>query len=226
MRKKIFLCFGLSLLLLCGCDSANNETANTTNSVAEVSDEVSGKELDEVETTTEAKTVVFGQITAINNDVYTIALADQPQGMAQGMPQGGEGETPPEMPEGGQGEVPQGMPQGGEGETPPEMPEGGQGEAPQGMPQGGEGETPPEMPEDGQGEAPQGMPQGGQGQITLNGETKDITIDDSVTITVNGVNATKDDLKVNDIINIEMSGETITSISVGFGGGMQQETAN
>lgn len=206
MRKKIFLCFGLSLLLLCGCDSGNNETANITNSVAEVSDEVSGKELDEVETTAEAKTVVFGQIAAIKNDVYTIALADQPQGM----PQGGAGQ----------------MPQGGEGETPPEMPEGGEGEAPQGMPQGGEGETPPEMPEGGEGEVPQGMPQGGQGQIILNGETKDIKIDDSVTITVNGVNATKDDLKVNDVINIEMSGEMITSISVGFGGGIQQETAN
>ena len=203
MKKKLFLCFGLSLVLFCGCGNENKKSADmTTSSVAEV--------LDTVEPAEETKTSLLGQITAISGDVYTIALAEQPQG----------------MPQGEQGEIPQGMPQGGEGETPPEMPEGEQGEAPQGMPQGGEGETPPEVPEREQGEVPQGMPQGGEGQIAFNGETKDITIDDSVTITINGVSATKDELKVDDIINIEMSGETIVEIRVGFAGEMQQGTTN
>ena len=208
-RAKLFLCLNLSLLLFCGCGKGNESSNLVVSDEAEI-----------IEDTENAITLVFGQITEINGEQYTISLAEQPQ-FKDTMPQGGEGEIPSEMPQGEEGEMPSGIPQGGEGEMPPGIPQGGEGEMPPGIPQGGEGEMPPEMPQEGEGEMPPEMHQGVPMQLTFTGETKVIHVDSSTLITINGEHVTKDKLNLDDIVTIEMSGEEVISISVGYENGMK-----
>lgn len=94
-----------------------------------------------------------------------------------------------------------------------------QPEAPAGM-QGGM--MPSDMPAGGEGAMPSDMPAGGnapQQELTLTGNSQTVTVTENTTITVNGQEATIDDINTDDVVTVQMSGEEAVSINVGFGGG-------
>lgn len=105
----------------------------------------------------------------------------------------------------------------------PEAPAGMQGGMmPSDMPAGGEGAMPSDMPAGGEGEMPSDMPAGGnapQQELTLTGNSQTVTVTENTTITVNGQEATIDDINTDDVVTVQMSGEEAVSINVGFGGG-------
>lgn len=140
------------------------------------------------ESTTEQNTVesseekvesYLGQITAIDGNVISVALAEKPEAP--------NGEAPT-------GEAPS-------GEKP-------------------NGQTP-----DGNGSAPNGEAPNGQKPkkdmldemtLTLSGDTMTITANDDTIITIDGADATLDDLQVGDTVSFFLDGETVTSLSVGM----------
>lgn len=108
-----------------------------------------------------------------------------------------KGEQPP-MPEGGEQPI---KPEGGEQ---PIRPEGG--EEPTDKPDGGQMIENPEIG----GEAPE-MP------ADFTGETMTITITEDTSIIVNGEKATVAELAVDNIVSVVMDGDSVNSITVGFG---------
>ena len=147
------------------------------------------------ESTTEQSTVesgeekvesYLGQITAIDGNVISIALAEKPEAP--------DGEAPT-------GETPTGDKPDGTGDKP-------DGQAP-----------------DGNGGAPNGEAPNGQKPekdmldemtLTLSGDTMTITVNDDTIITIDGKDATLDELQVGDIVSFFLDGETVTSLSVGM----------
>ena len=126
----------------------------------------------------------LGQITAIDGNVISIALAEKP-------------------------EAPNGEAPTGEAPT---------GEAPT-------GEKPDGQAPDGNGGAPNGEAPNGQKPekdmldemtLTLSGDTMTITVNDDTIITIDGTDATLDDLKVGDTVSFFLDGEVVTSLSVGM----------
>lgn len=114
----------------------------------------------------------LGQITAIDGNVISIALAEKPEAP--------DGEAPT-------GEKPDGE------KTTGEVPSG---EAPDG--QKPEKDMLDEM------------------TLTLSGDTMTITVNDDTIITIDGANATLDDLHVGDTVSFFLDGEVVTSLSVGM----------
>ena len=141
----------------------------------------------------------LGQITAIDGNVISIALAEKPEAPNGEAP---TGEAP-------SGEKPDGQAPDGNGGAP-------NGEAPTGEAPSGEkpnGQTP-----DGNGSAPNGEAPNGQKPekdmldemtLTLSGDTMTI-------ITIDGEDATLDELQVGDTVSFFLDGETVTSLSVGM----------
>lgn len=140
------------------------------------------------ESTTEQNTVesseekvesYLGQITAIDGNVISIALAEKPEAP--------NGEAPT-------GEAPS-------------------GEKPNGQTPDGNGSAP-------NGEAPNGQkPEKDmldQMTLTLSGDTMTITVNDDTIITIDGEDATLDELQVGDTVSFFLDGETVTSLSVGM----------
>lgn len=148
----------------------------------------------------------LGQITAIDGNVISIALAEKPEAP--------EGEAP--VDEAPSGEKPDGQAPDGNGGAP-------NGEAPTGEAPSGEkpnGQTP-----DGNGGAPNGEAPNGQKPekdmldemtLTLSGDTMTITVNDDTIITIDGADATLDDLQVGDTVSFFLDGEIVTSLSVGM----------
>lgn len=135
------------------------------------------------ESTTEQSTVesseekvesYLGQITAIDGNVISIALAEKPEAP--------DGEAPV-------------------------------GEAPS-------GEKPDGQVPDGNGEAPNGQkPEKDmldEMTLTLSGDTMTITVNDDTIITIDGKEATLDDLQAGDTVSFFLDGEIVTSLSVGM----------
>ena len=162
------------------------------------------------ESTTEQNTVesgeekvesYLGQITAIDGNVISIALAEKleaPNGEAP------TGEAP-------SGEKSDGQAPDGNGGAP-------NGEAPTGDKT--DGQAP-----DGNDGAPNGEASDGQKPeknmldemtLTLSGDTMTITVNDDTTITIDGADATLDDLQVGDTVSFFLDGEVVTSLSVGM----------
>jgi len=52
--------------------------------------------------------------------------------------------------------------------------------------------------------------------LTLSGETMTITVNDDTIITIDGTDATLDDLQVGDTVSFFLDGEVVTSLSVGM----------
>ena len=140
------------------------------------------------ESTTEQNTVesseekvesYLGQITAIDGNVISVALAEKPEAP--------NGEAPT-------GEAPS-------------------GEKPNGQTPDGNGSAP-------NGEAPNGQkPEKDmldQMTLTLSGDTMTITVNDDTIITIDGEDATLDELQVGDTVSFFLDGETVTSLSVGM----------
>ena len=141
----------------------------------------------------------LGQITAIDGNVISIALAEKPEAP--------EGEAP--VDEAPSGEKPDG--QAPSGEAP-------RGEAPT-------GEKPDGQAPDGNGGAPNGEAPNGQKPekdmldemtLILSGDTMTITVNDDTIITIDGEDATLDELQVGDTVSFFLDGEIVTSLSVGM----------
>lgn len=121
----------------------------------------------------------LGQITAIDGNVISIALAEKPEAPNGEAP---TGEAP-------SGEKPDGQAPDGNGGAP-------NGEAPNG--QKPEKDMLDEM------------------TLTLSGDTMTITVNDDTIITLDGADATLDDLQVGDTVSFFLDGEVVTSLSVGM----------
>ena len=143
----------------------------------------------------------LGQITAIDGNVISIALAEKPEAPNGEAP---TGEAP-------SGEKPDGQAPDGNGGTP-------NGKAPA-------GEKPDGQAPDGNGGAPNEEAPNGQKPekdmldemtLTLSGDTMTITVNDDTIITIDGTDATLDDLKVGDTVSFFLDGEVVTSLSVGM----------
>ena len=148
----------------------------------------------------------LGQITAIDGNVISIALAEKPEAPNGEAP---TGEAP-------SGEKPDGQaPDGNGGALNGEAPTGKapNGEAPNGQTPDGNGSAP-------NGEAPNGQkPEKDmldQMTLTLSGDTMTITVNDDTIITIDGEDATLDELQVGDTVSFFLDGETVTSLSVGM----------
>lgn len=77
-----------------------------------------------------------------------------------------------------------------------------------------------EKPEAPDGEAPDGQkPEKDmldEMTLTLSGDTMTITVNDDTIITIDGADATLDDLQVGDTVSFFLDGEVVTSLSVGM----------
>lgn len=141
-----------------GTESAASESAEQKETIAPEST----TEQSALEKSEEKVESYLGQITAIDGNVISIALAEKPEAP--------DGEAPA-------GEVPS-------------------GEAPDG--QKPEKDMLDEM------------------TLTLSGDTMTITVNDDTIITIDGTDATPDDLQVGDTVSFFLDGEVVTSLSVGM----------
>lgn len=110
-------------------------------------------------------------------------------------------------------EQPAGAPDGAapsDGQTPPDQP--------------ADGDTRPEMPNNTASDVQSGAPQGEapQMQLTLTGETVDITVSDATTYQINGSDGALSDLAVDDIVTVEAQNDIAVSVTSGMGGGQHQ----
>lgn len=208
VNTKVMCAVLTAAMVMTGFTACGGTTSAGTESVA--SESAEQKETIAPESTTESGEEkvesYLGQITAIDGNVISIALAEKleaPNGEAP------TGEAP-------SGEKSDGQAPDGNGGAP-------NGEAPTGEAPSGEkpnGQTP-----DGNGSAPNGEASDGQKPekdmldemtLTLSGDTMTITVNDDTIITIDGADATLDDLQVGDTVSFFLDGEVVTSLSVGM----------
>lgn len=151
-----------------GTESAASESAEQKETIVPEST----TEQSALEKSEEKVESYLGQITAIDGNVISIALAEKPEAP--------DGEAP-------NGEKPDGQAPNGEKPT---------GEAPDS--QKPEKDMLDEM------------------TLTLSGDTMTITVNDDTIITIDGTDATPDDLQVGDTVSFFLDGEVVTSLSVGM----------
>ena len=164
-----------------GTESAASESAEQKETIApESTTEQSTVEQSTATESGEEKVESYlGQITAIDGNVISIALAEKPEAP--------DGEAPT-------GDKPDGQAPDDKGQAPSgEKPDG---EAPDG--QKPEKDMLDEM------------------TLTLSGDTMTITVNDDTIITIDGADATLDDLQVGDTVSFFLDGEIVTSLSVGM----------
>lgn len=197
VNTKVMCAVLTAAMVMTGFTACGGTTSAGTESAA--SESAEQKETIAPESTTEQGTVeqnaatesgeekvesYLGQITAIEGNVISIALAEKPEAP--------DGEAP-------SGEKPDGQVPDGNGGAP-------NGEAPAG-----------EVPS---GEAPDGQkPEKDmldEMTLTLGGDTMTITVNDDTIITIDGADATLDDLQVGDTVSFFLDGEVVTSLSVGM----------
>ena len=185
VNTKVMCAVLTAAMVMTGFTACGGTTSAGTESAA--SESAEQKETIAPESTTEQSTVeenaatesgeekvesYLGQITAIDGNVISIALAEKPEAP--------DGEAPT-------GEKPDGEAPAGEVPS---------GEAPDG--QKPEKDMLDEM------------------TLTLSGDTMTITVNDDTIITIDGANATLDDLHVGDTVSFFLDGEVVTSLSVGM----------
>ena len=184
VNTKVMCAVLTAAMVMTGFTACGGTTSAGTESVA--SESAEQKETIAPESTTEGTESgeekvesYLGQITAIDGNVISIALAEKP-----GAPNGEAptGEAP-------SGEKPNGQTPDGNGSAP-------NGEAPNG--QKPEKDMLDEM------------------TLTLSGDTMTITVNDDTIITIDGEDATLDELQVGDTVSFFLDGETVTSLSVGM----------
>ncbi len=194
VNTKVMCAVLTAAMVMTGFTACGGTTSAGTESVA--SESAEQKETIAPESTTEGTESgeekvesYLGQITAIDGNVISIALAEKPEAP--------NGEAPT-------GEAPSG-----------EKPYGQAPDANGGAPNG-------EAPT---GEAPSGEKPNGQKPekdmldqmtLTLSGDTMTITVNDDTIITIDGEDATLDELQVGDTVSFFLDGETVTSLSVGM----------
>lgn len=157
-----------------GTESAASESAEQEETIAPegTTEQSTVEQSTETESGEEKVESYLGQITAIDGNVISIALAEKP-------------ETP-------------------DGETP--TGEKSDGQAP-------DGEKPTGEASDGQKPEKDMLD---EMTLTLSGDTMTITVNDDTIITIDGADATLDDLQVGDTVSFFLDGEIVTSLSVGM----------
>ena len=152
----------------------------------------------------------LGQITAIDGNVISIALAEKPEAP--------DGEAP-------SGDKPDGQAPDGNGGAPDG--EALDGQAPSDKDQALTGEAPSSEKPDGQAPDGNGNGEALNGQkpekdmldemtLTLSGDTMTITVNDDTIITIDGEDAALEELQVGDTVSFFLDGEIVTSLSVGM----------
>ena len=184
VNTKVMCAVLTAAMVMTGFTACGGTTSAGTESVA--SESAEQKETIAPESTTEGTESgeekvesYLGQITAIDGNVISIALAEKPEAPNGEAP---TGEAP-------SGEKPDGQTPDGNGSAP-------NGEAPNG--QKPEKDMLDEM------------------TLTLSGDTMTITVNDDTIITIDGEDATLDELQVGDTVSFFLDGETVTSLSVGM----------
>mgnify|MGYP000682165675 FL=1 len=201
VNTKVMCAVLTAAMVMTGFTACGGTTSAGTESVA--SESAEQKETIAPESTTESAESgeekvesYLGQITAIDGNVISIALAEKPEAPNGEAP---TGETP-------SGEKPDGQAPDGNGGAP-------NGEAPNGQAPDGNGSAP-------NGEAPNGQkPEKDmldEMTLTLSGDTMTITVNDDTIITIDGEDATLDELQVGDTVSFFLDGEIVTSLSVGM----------
>lgn len=174
-----------------GTESAASESAEQKETIAPESTTEQGtvEQSAATESGEEKVESYLGQITAIDGNVISIALAEKPENP--------DGEVP-------SGEAPT-------GDRPDDPAPDGNGGAPKGEAPAGE------VPS---GEAPDGQkPEKDmldEMTLTLSGDTMTITVNDDTIITIDGADATLDDLQVGDTVSFFLDDEVVTSLSAGM----------
>lgn len=216
VNTKVMCAVLTAAMVMTGFTACGGTTSAGTESVA--SESAEQKETIAPESTTESAESgeekvesYLGQITAIDGNVISVALAEKPEAPNGEAP---TGEAP-------SGEKPDGQAPDGNGGAPNgEAPTGDKpdGQAPDGNGGAPNGEAPT-------GEAPNGEAPNGQKPekdmldemtLTLSGDTMTITVNDDTIITIDGADATLDDLQVGDTVSFFLDGEVVTSLSVGM----------
>jgi len=184
VNTKVMCAVLTAAMVMAGFTACGGTTSAGTESVA--SESAEQKETIAPESTTEGTESgeekvesYLGQITAIDGNVISIALAEKPEAPNGEAP---TGEAP-------SGEKPDGQAPDGNGSAP-------NGEAPNG--QKPEKDMLDEM------------------TLTLSGDTMTIPANDDTIITIDGEDATLDELQVGDTVSFFLDGETVTSLSVGM----------
>lgn len=201
VNTKVMCAVLTAAMVMTGFTACGGTTSAGTESVA--SESAEQKETIAPESTTESAESgeekvesYLGQITAIDGNVISIALAEKPEAPNGEAP---TGEAP-------SGEKPDGQAPDGNGGAP-------NGEAPNGQTPDGNGSAP-------NGEAPDGQkPEKDmldEMTLTLSGDTMTITVNDDTIITIDGEDATLDELQVGDTVSFFLDGEIVTSLSVGM----------
>ena len=174
VNTKVMCAVLTAAMVMTGFTACGGTTSAGTESVA--SESAEQEETIAPESTTEGTESgeekvesYLGQITAIDGNVISIALAEKPEAPS--------------------GEKPNGQTPDGNGGAP-------NGEAPNG--QKPEKDMLDEM------------------TLTLSGDTMTITVNDDTIITIDGEDATLDELQVGDTVSFFLDGETVTSLSVGM----------
>lgn len=176
------------------CGSTESETPVEIESThpVESSEEESTAET-VTQTAAEEEMPLFGQITEIDEDTITLALAEQPA-----LP---EGEKPgPET----------------EGEEAAEIPtqlnesESASEETADAAYEEGSAEEASEATQNPDGQADEEI------SLHLTGETRTIQISDTTKVIINGEEASVAALSVNDVVTVEMEGDTVVSITAGM----------
>ena len=157
-----------------GTESAASESAEQEETIAPegTTEQSTVEQSTETESGEEKVESYLGQITAIDGNVISVALAEKP-------------ETP-------DGEIPTG--EKSDGQSP-------DGEKPTG--EASDGQKPEKDMLD-------------EMTLTLSGDTMTITVNDDTIITIDGADATLDDLQVGDTVSFFLDGEIVTSLSVGM----------
>ena len=206
VNTKVMCAVLTAAMMMTGFTACGGTTSAGTESAA--SELAEQKEPIAPESTTEQRALekseekvesYLGQITAIAGNVISIALAEKPEAP--------DGEAP-------NGEKPDGQAPDGNGGTP-------NGEAPAGeAPSGEKSDAQAPNGEKPTGEAPDGQkPEKDmldEMTLTLSGDTMTITVNDDTIITIDGADATLDDLQVGDTVSFFLDGEVVTSLSVGM----------
>ena len=204
VNTKVMCAVLTAAMVMTGFTACGGTTSAGTESVA--SESAEQKETIAPESTTESAESgeekvesYLGQITAIDGNVISISLAEKPEAP--------DGEAP-------SGEKPDGQALDGNGGTP-------NGEAPAGeVPSGEKSDAQAPNGEKPTGEAPDGQkPEKDmldEMTLTLSGDTMTITVNDDTIITIDGTDATPDDLQVGDTVSFFLDGEVVTSLSVGM----------
>ena len=215
-NKYAAIAFGL-VLTISSCPVYAAE--NTTETTASAEENGSAAETEE--------NTLLGQVTAVNEDSFTIALGTRKEMQAPGG-EGGEQQTPPDSEGGGQQTPPDS--EGGEQQTPPEKPDSDKEQASDG--EGAEQQTPPDGENGGQQTPPDGEGGGQPSLLDLTGEEQTISVTSDTVITRESMQAPDDssetvtlsDLQEGDIVAVELNDDgtaaSVTIQSMNMGGGM------